>query len=126
MSAVWVGAFLAGAGAGALLRVVLARRVQWAMSGTFPWGTLVINLTGCFLLGLAGGPGVGPGESAAAVALGTGLLGSYTTFATFSAETMNLVAAGLVDRAFLNVGANLVVGLVAAAVGLGLASVAGL
>lgn len=126
MSALWVSAFLAGAGAGALLRVIASRRVQWAISGNFPWGTLVVNLTGCFLLGLAGGPGVGPGESAAAVALGTGLIGSYTTFATFSAETVNLVAAGLVDRAALNVAANLVVGLAAAAAGLGLASVAGL
>jgi CrcB protein len=53
--------------------------------------------------------------------LGTGLLGAYTTFSTFSYETVRLLQEGAAAAAALNVAASLVLGLTAAATGLGLA-----
>jgi CrcB protein len=54
--------------------------------------------------------------------VGTGGLGAYTTFSTLSFETVRLAEEGAVDRAFLNAAGSLLVGLAAAAAGLGLAA----
>lgn len=83
----WV-AFLIAAGIGALLRYLLDGWVQDHTTGVFPWGTLVVNITGCFALGVLTGLGLyhGLGATSRSV-IGTGGLGAYTTFSTFTFET---------------------------------------
>ena len=107
---------------GAPVRYLVDRFVASRNGGAFPWGTLVINVSGAFILGLVVGMGAHHGLSKQAVAiLGTGFCGAYTTFSTFSVETVRLVEERAFAKAGLNVGVSLVAGLLAGAAGLGLA-----
>ena len=109
-----------GGGAGAVARYLLGGWVQgWAGSG-FPWGTLGVNLAGCVALGvlmrLVGGM-VAEAEVRALVAVG--FLGAFTTFSTFSLETVMLAQRGEWGRAAAYVAASVLVGILGAWIGLG-------
>ncbi len=113
---------MVAAGVGAPLRYVVDQAVQHRWPGAFPAGTLTVNLSGSFLLGLLTGVAAHHGLAQQAVTvLGTGLLGAYTTFSTFSYETVRLLEDGAVAEAALTVAGGLALGLAAAAAGLGLA-----
>jgi CrcB protein len=121
---VLIGVAVAGA-VGAPSRYVLDLLVQQRARGVFPWGTFVVNVTGSFLFGLLTGLAVHHGlGSVPKTVLGTGFCGAYTTFSTFSYETVRLLEEGAFLEAALNVLAGLGVALVAAAAGLGIAAVA--
>jgi CrcB protein len=116
----WI-AFLAAAGIGAPARYLLDGWVQDRTEGAFPWGTFTVNVTGCFALGIVAGLGLYHDlGSTAAVVVGTGGLGAYTTFSTVTFETVRLAEEGAVDEAVRNAAANLFVGLAAVSVGLAL------
>jgi len=82
-----IGWVALGAIFGVLARFLLSRwmKKKWPMD--FPLSTLIINLTGSFLLGLLVGSGA---SSQWQLLLGTGFMGSYTTFSTFKLENMEL------------------------------------
>jgi CrcB protein len=110
------------AAVGAPLRYVIDQAIQRRWPGAFPAGTFTINITGSLLLGLLSGLAAHHGlPPLALTVLGTGLLGAYTTFSTFSYETIRLLEDGAVAEATLNVAGSLALGLAAAAAGLGLA-----
>jgi CrcB protein len=114
---------VAGAGAvGALARWGLSTAIGARVSG-FPWGTLVVNVTGSFVLGLLFAILTERVESSAAMRLTlmTGLLGAYTTFSTFSLETFRLLEDAAYGSAALNVAGNLALGLVAVTAGVAVA-----
>jgi fluoride exporter len=112
---------MAAAAVGAPLRYIVDQAVQHRREGAFPLGTFVINITGSLLLGLLTGLARHHGLSATTLTvLGTGLLGAYTTFSTFSYETVRLLEDGALYEATLNIAASLAVGLAVAAAGLGL------
>jgi len=86
---------------------------------TFPVGTLVVNVSGCFLIGLLGGlvetrQLLGPDLR---VFLLIGVLGGFTTFSSFAYETLALTRDAEFSRALLNIGAQVVLGLGAAWLG---------
>ena len=125
----WQGAILValGGAAGALTRYglslwigALGARYVWA---TFPMATLIINVTGAFALGyLLTRLGLSDPARAAWLPhlrflLGSGFLGAYTTFSTFSVETDALLLRGEWGRAALYVLLTVVVGLAAAVLG---------
>lgn len=114
---------IAGAGAlGALSRYGVSLWALRVLGSRLPWGTLLVNVVGCLLLGfLLEASALLPLSKEARLALGTGFLGSFTTFSTFGVETLALVEAGDWPGALLNVGLNLVVGLICAAAGVFLA-----
>lgn len=114
----WLG-FLTAAGLGATARHLLDGWVQRRAGASFPWGTLAVNISGCLAAGVLAGLGMhhGLGGTARTV-LGTGGLGAYTTFSTFTYDTVRLAGDGRLDLAVRNIAANMVVGLAAAAVGL--------
>jgi CrcB protein len=118
----WIG-FLVAAALGAPARYLVDGWVQDRVGGAFPWGTFVVNMTGCLVLGVVTGLGLyhGLGDTTRTI-VGTGGLGAYTTFSTLSFETVRLAEEGAVDRAFLNAAGSLLVGLAAAAAGLALAA----
>lgn len=115
----------AGGLVGAPARLVIDQVVSSRTKGRFPWGTYVINATGAFVLGLITGLALyqGLGHIPSAV-VGTGFCGSYTTFSTFSWETVRLFEERAPGAALRNVAGSLVVGLLAAAAGMGLAYIA--
>lgn len=104
---------VAGA-AGALARYGIGAAVGVR---TFPWATLVINLAGSFLLGLL--VAIVPARLSADVrlALAAGFLGAFTTFSTFSHESVTMVREGRVASAAAYVGISVVGGLAASAAG---------
>jgi CrcB protein len=87
---------------------------------TFPWGTLLINVTGSFILGfyLTVVTERVEGRATTRLFIATGFLGAYTTFSTFAYETADYVRAGEPLRALAYVGASLVCGFVAVVVGI--------
>jgi CrcB protein len=112
-----------GSVVGAPLRYALDREIQSRHERVFPFGTLVINLSGSFALGLLVGVSARGGASDLAVdALGTGLIGSYTTFSTFSWETLRMLEEGSMWQASANIAVSIAGGLAAAAVGFWIAS----
>ena len=118
----WV-LFLLAVGVGASARYVVDRLVSEAVGGEFHWGTALINVSGSFVLGLLTGLGLYHGFSNdARLVLGTGFCGAYTTFSTFSFETVRLVERGHARTATLNVVLSTGIGLAAATAGLALAA----
>ena len=112
-----------GSAVGGATRYWLAAYIQRTTGATFPLGTLVINVTGSFVLGLLlrfalDTPACSP---ALRLALTTGFCGGYTTFSTFSYETITLIEQGDWRRASLYVGLSVVASLVAAFAGVALA-----
>jgi CrcB protein len=116
-------AFLVAAGLGAPARYLLDGWISDRTAGTFPWGTFTVNVTGCLVLGLLTGLGLHHGLGATTrTVLGTGAMGAYTTFSTFSYETVRLAQDGALDQAVRYAAASLLVGLLAASAGLALAA----
>jgi fluoride exporter len=108
-----------GSAVGAPARYLLDRLVSSRHERLFPWGTFVVNVSGSFLLGVLLSAGVhGRVEPWLLAAVGTGFLGSYTTFSTYTWETMRLLEEGAVLVACLNLGGSIVAGAAAAAAGL--------
>ena len=113
-----------GSALGAPARYLLDRIIQSRREGVFPWGTWAINISGCFALGLLVGLAQGHVVDARLMAAAaTGFLGSYTTFSTFTWETMRLVEGGAFVEALLNITVSAVLGVAAAAGGLLLGAV---
>jgi fluoride exporter len=119
----WQWSLVGGAGAvGAPLRYVVDVLVSERTAGAFPLGTMAVNLSGSFVLGLLTGLAMYHGlPKSAKEILGTGLIGAYTTFSTFSLETLQLAEEGEVQAALTNVVASLLAGGLAAAAGIALA-----
>ena len=91
----WIALGSAIGGAG---RYGLSGAVANWIGATFPWGTLIVNITGCFVIGifnaLTGADGVFLVPANVRVFVMVGLCGGYTTFSSFSLETLNLVRNG--------------------------------
>jgi CrcB protein len=106
---------------GAPSRYLLDRAVNRRIESDLPWGTFLVNISGSFLLGFLTGLSLGNHLAPMAkLLLGTGFCGAYTTFSTFSFETLRLIEVGQILEAILNAVASLVVGLSGAAAGVAL------
>ncbi len=111
--AMWVGA---GGAVGSALRYLVWRAV--GTSGGFPWATLFVNVTGSFVLGFLAGMYAGRIGPTMRLAVFFGFLGGYTTFSTFTNETVVFARTGSGAIAFANVAVSVVVGLTAAFIGI--------
>jgi CrcB protein len=109
---------LAGA-LGALARFAVGNACKLLFETSFPVGTLLINLSGSFILGLflgLAGERMAVGETAR-VAIAVGFVGAYTTFSTFMFETNALLESGQVYKAVGNLVLSVAVGLVVVRLG---------
>lgn len=116
-------ALMAGGGIGAVLRYALTILVDQRMLSSFPWGTFIVNVVGCFAMGLLATWLDQRGLTSPATRLfwTTGLLGGFTTFSTFSLETIHLVAADRMLLATANAAGSVVVCVVAVMAGVAFA-----
>ena len=119
---VWVALVAAGA-VGAPVRYLVDGFVRNHSGAGFPWGTFVVNATGSLLLGLLTGLGLYHAfPETPRLVLGSGFCGAYTTFSTFTFETVRLVEEGALDEALRYVLGTLVVCAGAAGAGMALAA----
>jgi fluoride exporter len=109
-----------GGFAGAISRYVVDGLVSDRTGGSFPWGTLVVNATGSFLLGMLFAMtterAILPAEIRGPLMIG--FIGAYTTFSTYMLESWSLIESGSWGPAMANLGGSVLVGLVAVAAGL--------
>ena len=101
-------------GAGAVLRLLVDGAVATRLGRALPYGTLVVNLSGSFALGVVVGAAVS-GDARRLAA--TGLIGAFTTFSTWAFETHRLAEDGQLWAGAINVLMSLTLGLLAAWVG---------
>ncbi|HJM89937.1 MAG TPA: fluoride efflux transporter CrcB [Dehalococcoidia bacterium] len=106
---------IAGGAVGTLFRYQIAMRLQSASGGAFPVGTLAVNVSGAFIAGLLATLLLERSAVSAEVrtAILVGVLGGYTTFSTFSVETLTLTNDGQWGLATLNVAASVAAALFA-------------
>jgi fluoride exporter len=108
-----------GGALGAVARYGLGTWIATRFGPEFPLGTFIINVTGAFLIGVVIGMANGGAISAdARTFLAVGVLGGYTTFSTFSYETLELLVDGSVGAFFFNMFGQLALGLGAVYLGL--------
>jgi CrcB protein len=114
--AIGIGSFLGG-----ISRYFLSQFVQNKFLSSFPYGTLVVNILGCFLIGVIFGLSErGNFTMLWRLFLVTGLLGGFTTFSSFSNETVALLRDGQIWHAFTYIALSLIVGLTATFSGISL------
>jgi fluoride exporter len=94
---------------GAIARFLLDGVVSARADSSFPWGTLVVNLTGAFALGFVTGKLSGDAQ----LLVGTGLLGGYTTFSTWMFESHRLGEDGELRASVVNLLGSLILGILA-------------
>ena len=109
-----------GGFAGAIARYLVDGWVSAAGSGSFPWGTFVINISGSFVLGLLFAlvmeRSVLPADLRPPVMIG--FIGAYTTFSTWMLESLRLVEDGAYVSAFANLAGSVALGLLAVFAGI--------
>lgn len=112
---VWAGVMLLG-GLGAVCRLLVDRAVsaRFTVTSGFPVGTLAVNVSGAWLLGLLGALALPPQT---ALLAGTAFVGAYTTFSTWMLETQRLGEERRGRTALANIVLSVVLGLAAAWVG---------
>lgn len=105
---------------GTLARYGLQGLIQVRVGSTFPWGTLLINLTGCFFLGLIGQMMLNRMmvSSELRVAIAVGFFGGYTTFSSFGWEAAKMLEAGEWLRSLAYVAASVGLGLLLSVAGI--------
>jgi CrcB protein len=116
-------AIAAGGAAGALLRYWVANGVYALLGRGFPWGTLVVNVLGSLAMGLmfvwlTERSSLGPEWRALLL---VGFLGAFTTFSTFSLETLHLIGESAYLKAGLNMGVSVAACVLATGMGVMLA-----
>jgi CrcB protein len=106
-----IAAIAVGGGLGSVARFLVAREMGHLLGSFLPYGTLVVNVLGSLALGWLATVFLDRPEINVALRLGiaVGFLGAFTTFSTFSFESVQLLLNGAVWRAALNVAVNTVV-----------------
>lgn len=103
-----------GGAIGSVLRYLASTGIQNKFLSAFPYGTMIVNISGCFLIGiiyaLAARGNVSPEWR---LLLATGICGGYTTFSTFSYESMSLLRDGEIFYATAYISASVVLGILA-------------
>ncbi len=101
-----------GGALGSVARYWLSGIVASRFGETFPWGTIIVNITGCFVIGLFNTLTLPEGRMAASPDLRTlfmiGICGGYTTFSSFSLQTLTLAE----DGEWLYAGGNIIISVV--------------
>lgn len=113
-NALWI---FIGGGLGSLMRWGASLGIAYAFGETFPWGTLIVNVSGCFVIGLffsvTGPEGRWMASTTVRQFFMLGVCGGYTTFSSFGLQTLNLAR----DGEWFKAGGNVVLSVVFCLVG---------
>jgi len=106
-------------GLGSALRYSISLASIRLFGSSFAWGTMAVNLLGCFAIGFA----VGLVDRSLLsrtlrIIIITGFLGGFTTFSTFSLESIRMILGGALGKGLANIGINVAGGIILSAVGL--------
>jgi fluoride exporter len=114
-----IAAIAVGGSFGALARYGIDVGIERRADALFPWSTFIINLSGCFLVGVLIGTLVDrhPTPEWLRFGLVVGFCGAYTTFSTFAQETLGLVEERVAALALLTAAGSIVLGILAVFVG---------
>ena len=117
MTILWVGL---GGFLGAIARYLLASAIVERWGGIFPWGILIVNLTGSFILGffMAFAQSRSWIQPNFRLLFAVGIVGGYTTFSTFTYDSVRLALDGKLLLATTNVGASVLLGCLAVMAGI--------
>lgn len=116
MMLLWV---MAAGGLGSGARYLIGRWAFDALGAAFPYGTFIVNLVGCFALGvLVQLTSAGSVSPEMRTAIGVGFLGGFTTYSSFNQDTLALVASGATGAALVNIVLTLFGGLAAGLLGM--------
>ena len=105
---------------GGVSRFLLQQFIQRRVESVFPYGTLVVNLVGCFVIGII----IGLADKGnlmspqARIFWATGICGGFTTFSSFISENYNMLRGGELLSTFIYLSVSIVVGLMAAGLGI--------
>lgn len=102
-----------GGGVGSVLRYLVSVWFSKQLSGAFPWGTFVVNITGCLFIGFLFGLIARFGLHELRLLLIVGFCGGYTTFSAFSVENLRLIETGNYMLFILYVVTSVLLGLIA-------------
>ena len=118
-----LGLIALGGGVGSAGRYLTAGMAHRILGAGFPYGTLAVNAIGCFVIGWLNVRLLASGQFSPEIrsAVTIGVLGGFTTFSTFSWETLEMMNDRQFGRAALNVGVNVTISLLAVWVGYRLA-----
>ena len=112
--AIGTGSFIGG-----VLRYLLSQFIHAKTLSTFPFGTLTVNILGCFLIGMVFGfSDKGNITPEWRLFLATGILGGFTTFSAFSNETVGMLREGQLWYATAYISSSVIVGLLATFIGI--------
>lgn len=113
-----------GGAVGSVARYLLSAAVQEQAQSAFPWGTMTVNVLGCFVIGFITALAAGHGliSPSLKLLLTTGFGGGFTTFSTFMNETVTLSHSGNTTLALLYVAVSVILGFIAAILGMQIAS----
>ena len=116
MTLLWV---MVAGGLGSGSRYLIGRWALTAFDAAFPYGTMIVNLVGCFALGVVAQlAATGVISPELRIAIAVGFLGGFTTYSSFNQDTIALFSSGAVGAAALNFAITLAGGLAAGALGL--------
>ena len=112
--AIGTGSFIGG-----IFRYLLSQFIQARFLSAFPYGTLFVNIIGCFLIGLVFGlSDRGNLTQEWRLIIATGFIGGFTTFSAFSNETVSMLRDGQLGYALVYIIASVVLGLMATFIGI--------
>jgi len=110
---------IAGGGIGSACRYLLSTFANRHFGDSFAWGTMTVNLLGCLIIGfLVGLVDRSILSKTYRLFLITGFLGGFTTFSSFSIESIGMILEGSLGKGLLNIGVNVVLGLGLTLIGL--------
>jgi fluoride exporter len=117
-------AVMAGGALGVGVRLFLSEWIGQRWEGIFPWGTVLVNISGCLLIGLfvglTGQEGLWNPSPLVRQVVMVGMLGGFTTFSSFSLQTLQLFSSGHPAQALINVFLTVILCLLATGSGLAL------